>query len=244
MEAIMDRIKYGWIIATALVFCFGGCQTSDKTSEKPDQIIPPTVDEQKTALLNQIEKRYESPEAHYQLGKLYYNDGMFDKSEFEYRVALGFEPVHYRAQAALVNVLKAKNEKNQSGVIANMYINQASVSAEALFRLGKAFQNEGLDEYALNCYQQAQSLAPDSAILYKQIGYYYLAKGDTVRAEENLRHSFQLDPYQTEVASELGRMGVMVQIPQKPAKENFLKKLFKKDEASQEQEPEQSQEQQ
>nr|MBC8379248.1 hypothetical protein [Planctomycetota bacterium] len=57
-------------------------------------------------------------------------------------------------------------------------------------------------------------------------------KGDQVRAEENLRHSFQLDPYQPELAEELGRMGVMVQIPRKPAKSNnFLKNLLKKEEA-------------
>ena len=230
----MDRIKRVWIIAIALVLCFGGCQLFNKTSEKPYQEIPPAVDEQKTELLKQIEQKYENPKAHYQLGQLYQADGMFEKAEFEYRVAMGFDPVYYKAQAAIVNVLLEKDDKPRSSMAADMYMNQAGVSAEASYRLGKAFQNEGLDEHALACYLQAQGLTPNSAILFKQIGYYYLAKGDQVRAEENLRRSFQLDPYQSEVAGELGRMGVMVQIPQKPAKENFLKKLFKKDEISEE----------
>ena len=37
-------------------------------------------------------------------------------------------------------------------------------------------------------------------------------------AEEYLRRSFQLNPYQPEVAGELGRMGVVVQIPRKRQK--------------------------
>ena len=230
----MVRTKHILIISMVLALCFGGCQLFDKSSsgDKPYQEISPMVDDQKSDLLKQIERKYENPAAHYQLGKLYHTDGMFEKAEFEYRVALGFDPVHYKAQAAIVNVLLSKNDKARSALAADMYMNQAGVSAEPSLLLGKAFQREGLDEYALACYQQAQNLAPNSAVIFKQIGYYYLAKGDQVRAEENLRRSFQLDPYQSEVAGELGRMGVMVQIPQKPAKSNnFLKNLLKKEEA-------------
>ena len=64
--------------------------------------------------------------------------------------------------------------------------------------------------------------------------FYRARKGDQVRAEENLRRSFQLDPYQSEVAEELGRMGVMVQIPRKPKSSNFITDLFKKDEIEEE----------
>ena len=56
-------------------------------------------------------------------------------------------------------------------------------------------------------------MSPNSAVIYKQMGLYYKNKGDIVRAEENLRRSFQLNPNQPEVAGVLGRMGVMVQIP-------------------------------
>jgi len=61
--------------------------------------------------------------------------------------------------------------------------------------------------------------------LHKQIGYYYLSKREQVRAEEYLRRSFQLDPYQAEVAGELGRLGIVVQIPRKVEKNT--KKLDK-----------------
>ena len=102
--------------------------------------------------------------------------------------------------------------------MADMYINQTSASARHSALLGRAFQKIGLDEYALLCYQQALNLAPNSAAINKQIGYYYLSKQDKVRAEEYLRRSFQIDPYQPEIAGELGRLGVEVKVPRKPAK--------------------------
>ncbi|RKY13956.1 MAG: hypothetical protein DRP52_01345, partial [Planctomycetota bacterium] len=92
-------------------------------------------------------------------------------------------------------------------------ISQAAVSAPASVRLGKAFQNEELGAYALSCYYQATGLTPKSPEPYKLLGYYYLGEGDQVRAEENFRRSFELDPYQTNVAGELGRMGVIIGLP-------------------------------
>jgi tetratricopeptide (TPR) repeat protein len=124
-----------------------------------------------------------------------------------------------------VRTLQDGGSDARAKLLAEIYMNQASSSAEASLLLGQAFQKELLDDYALACYQQAQAIAPSSAALYKQIGYYYLSKKDTVRAEENLRRSFQINPYQAEVAGELGRMGIMVQIPRKIQKNT--KKLDK-----------------
>lgn len=104
-------------------------------------------------------------------------------------------------------------------------MNQAGTSASASLRLGQAFQKELMDEYAVACYQQALALAPNSAAIHRQIGYYYLSKGDRVRAEEYLKRSFAIDPYQAEVAGVLGRLGVVVQIPRKT--EANTKKLDK-----------------
>ena len=62
---------------------------------------------------------------------------------------------------------------------------------------------------------QAIHLAPTSAKVHKQLGYYYLSKNDKVHAEEYFKRSFNLDPVQPEVAGELGRLGVEVRIPGK-----------------------------
>lgn len=207
------------LITAAAMLTLAGCGWF---SAKNDITNP--ADSKKQELLNDIERKYENPAAHYKLGKLYHADGLLDKAEWEYRVAIGFDPVLYSAQAAVVKVLSDMKSTEKSKMAAQMYMDQAAVSAEASLKLGRALQNEGLDTYALTAYQQAANLAPNSAVVFKQLGFFYLAKGDEARAEENLRRSIQLDPYQPEVAGELGRMGVSVQIPQRQPNPQQLEK--------------------
>lgn len=202
------------ILLFVLVFVMVGCQSTPQTPDAAKEKAA-VEQNQKAQLLEQIDNKYENPEAHYQLGKIAYNEGKLDKADFEYRVALGFDPVHYRAQAGLVKVAVDQEQKDRAQIIAELYISQASVSAPASLRLGKAFQNEGLGEYALSCYYQAAGLTPKSPEPYKLLGYYYLNEGNMVRAEENFRRSFELDPYQSDVSGELGRMGVIVGLPRK-----------------------------
>ena len=211
-------------LALVAVVLITGCARESK--QKTGKVSSLTGTEKKKAtLLNRIEKKYSDSEAHYLLGKLYHNDGLWNKAEWEFNVALGFDPVHRRAQAALVKTLQVGENIERAKLTAELYMNQAGTSAESSLLLGQAFQKELLDKYAFSCYQQALGLAPNSAVLYRQVGYYYLSKGDRIRAEENLKRSFQLDPYQAEVAGELGRMGVVVQIPRKTEKNT--KKLDK-----------------
>ena len=205
-------IRMVTILMVLLALCLAGCESSQQTPGS-DQDTTAVVQSPKEELLAKIDRKYESPEAHYQLGKIYYNEGALDKADFEYRVAVGFDPVHYRAQAGIVRVLTSQKETQRAQIVAELYISQTAVSKEASMRLGKAFDKEGLGEYALSCYYQASGLDPEWSEPYKYLGLYYLAKRDKVRAEENLRRSFALNPYQPDVSGELGRMGVPVQTP-------------------------------
>jgi len=211
------------LLVVVVAVLAGGCQ---KTSEETiSEVTVGETQERKAELLNRIEAKYENPQAHYELGKLYQADGLWDKAEWHYNVALGFDPIHRQAQAAIVKLLAESGNQARSELSAEIYMNQAGTSASASLRLGQAFQRELLDDYAVACYQQALALAPNSAAIHRQIGYYYLSKTDKVRAEDYLRRSFQLDPYQAEVAGVLGRMGVIVQVPRKT--EANTKKLDK-----------------
>jgi len=202
------------ILSLVLALVLAGCESTPKVPDAANEEAA-IEQSQKAQLLEQIDRKYESPEVHYQLGKLSYAEGRLDKADFEYRVALGFNPVHYRAQAGVVKVATDQKQTERAQIIAELYISQAAVSAPASVRLGKAFQNEGLGEYALSCYYQATGLTPKSPEPYKLLGFYYLGENDQVRAEENFRRSFELDPYQTDVAGELGRMGVIIGLPRK-----------------------------
>ena len=199
-------------VLLALVVLIGGCYRSPGTG--PSQKVGLTPTERKKARLNaQIEEKFANPEAHFELGRLYQADGLWEKADYEYNIVLGLMPNHHGAQAALVKLLLQSGDKTKSKNYADIYIKQAGVSAQNLLMLGRAFQENGLDDYASTCYQQALRMAPNSPGVNRQIGYFYLSRNDETRALEYLKRSFQLDPYQPEVAGELGRMGVVVKIP-------------------------------
>ena len=211
----MAAILKTTVSALVLLALLGGCNRGNSGRTLDKEVAKTGTNAHKAQLLETIEKKFESPEAHYELGKLYSDDRLWDKAQWHFNVAIGFDPVHHRAQAALVKLLSISEQTERSKLAAEMYMNQASVSAKSSYLLGQAFQKELFDEYALSCYQQALALAPDSAALHKQIGLYYLSKGQPVRAEEYFKRSFQIDPYQADVAGQLGRMGIEVAIPRK-----------------------------
>lgn len=218
----MTRLFKILLVVIVLGLISAGCNEKQKTAtgEKiSDKELTGEADKQKATLQKELDKKYENPKAHYELGKLYHSQGLWDKAEWEYNKALGFDPMHHDAQASIVKLLIDKGDTARSEVIADMYMSQTSVSAKHSLLLGRAFQDRGLDEYALACYQQAHNLAPNSVAINRQLGYYYLLKRDNANAEMYLRRTFELDPSQAEVAGELGRLGIQIQLPTKQAKQ-------------------------
>lgn len=215
------------VVLIACTLLFGGCNPpSDggKTSgTRVDRIAKTSAEQQKAKLLKQIDRKFEDPEAHFQLGQLYRAQRRWDEAEYHYNNALTFDPVFWPAQAAKVNVLLESGRKRKGELTAEVYINEVAGSPERSLQLALAFQEQQLDDYALACYRQALRLAPDSAKIHRQIGYYYLSRGDKVRAKEHLVRSFNIDPLQADVAYDLGRMGV--EIDMLPRKKNIATQL-------------------
>jgi len=205
-------------IFTGMIFCvilLAGCEP------KPTATISPSVrtanDIRKAELLAELQKKWENPPVHYQLGQLYHSESDWSKAEWYYNVALGFNPAYRDVQAAIVKLQYDRGDKAKGDWAANMYITQVSSAPDQLLALGIAFEKQGLGDYALKCYQNAISLAPDSNAVSRQLGYYYLARNKKDLAKEYFIRSFQLNSNQPDVAEELGRLGVAIRIPQTPA---------------------------
>jgi len=217
------KARLPWVLVLACMFVFSGCVSS---SAKDDKKVGKTPDEIKKAnLLKKIDRKFENPEAHYELGRMYQADRMWSEAEHHYSLALNFEPAHWYAQAARVKVLGEAGDKSKAALLNEIYVDQASNSAAASLKLGLGFQKQELDDDALRCYQQALRLAPNSSRINRQIGYYYLAKGDKVRAQDYFVRSFQLNADQGDVAYQLGLLGRKVAPPRK--KQKNTKKLDK-----------------
>ncbi len=224
-----DKFKY--TLLTLLICLFAlvlvGCNGTDRVgkTKKPKEIKTTADDKQKARLLRRVDRKFSNTDAHFELAKLYQQDGMWVKAERSYRNAYSFDPVHRKAQAGLIKVLIEQGDTDKAANYTELFINQAGNSASNLLELGLAFQQQQLDDLAIRCYQQALTLNPSSAKITRQIGYYHYAKGDMVLTKEYLMRSFQLDPMQSEVAGVLGRLGVEVKIPRKRSRRS--KKLDK-----------------
>ena len=217
-------------ICLTLLICilFGsGCHRLKqmKAEKSPKEIEQTTSEKQKAKLLRKINRRYENPQTHFELGRIYQSEGLWVQAERQYNIALNLNPVHRQAQAARIKVLMNSGDNPKAELLAEVYIEQATTSAIGSLNLALGFQEQGLDDYALTCYQQALRLNPNSAKINRQVGYYYLSKNDLVRAQEYLTRSFQLNPNQPNVAGQLGRLGVTVKIPTK--KQRGTRKLDK-----------------
>lgn len=196
-----------------LLLVLVGCESQEMKAAEAQRLRKLPTEARKANLQQSLEKKFENPEAHFELAQLYHSEGQWAKAEYHYNIALSFDPSKAEAQAAMVKLFIDSGDKAKSKNYADNYIKIANSSEIQSLRLAKAFQDQQLDEYALACYQQTLKLAPNSAEANKQLAYYYLNKNDKDKAKEYFVRSFQLDPTQPEVAGELGKLGVEVKIP-------------------------------
>ena len=198
------HILLGFIVISLTLLT--GCQEPQVNS---GNVPPVRSDIRKTEIRQKLEKNYANADLHYELGKIYQSEGQWGKA---IRRAIGYDPVNWEAAAASVKTLYQAGKDDRATIMTENYIDEAGYSATSSLQLGKAFQDEQLEDEALSCYQQALRIAPNSAGLNKQIGFYYLAKNDQARAEQYFRRSFQIKP-DPEVAGALGRMGIAIGLP-------------------------------
>ncbi|MGA2323032.1 MAG: tetratricopeptide repeat protein [Sedimentisphaerales bacterium] len=216
------------VIISEVMFCVllvAGCR--DTSTPRVDQNVRAAADIHKAELLKELDKKWENPPVHFELGQLYHAAGDYSKAEYYYNIALGFNPAYRDVQAAMAKLQLDKGDKTKADWVANTYMTQVASMPEQLLSLGAAFEKQGLDDYALKCYQEALKTAPDSPPVNRQLGYYYLAKNKKDVAKEYFIRSFQLNPDQPDVAGELGRLGVAVRIPEAPASPQDIKQPTK-----------------
>ncbi|MHC4389408.1 MAG: tetratricopeptide repeat protein [Planctomycetota bacterium] len=201
-----------FVLLLCLAFLSVGCNEPQADATAIGQQEDVSADARKAELLRLLERKFENPDAHFQIAQLYHAEGQWAKAEYHYNVALGFDPASADAKAAMVKLFLDAGDSAKSKTYADVYMNQAANSVRQSLKLGMAFQKQQLDGYTLDSYQQALSLEPDSAEVNKQMGFYYLSKGDEIRAKEHFIVSYRSDNGQPDVAHELGRLGVELRI--------------------------------
>jgi len=196
------------VCAIAILGCNGG--NAKQTESDKSQVL--SAAENRAGLLTKLERRFENPDVHFELGQSYRNDGLWTQAEYHFETALRFDPLNRAAQAAMIRLLIDSGDQAKASICAKRYLKQVEYSWKETMKLGDALGQERVEEYALACYQQTVRLAPEAPQGHKALGRYYLSKNDNDMAKECLKRSFRLDPSQAEVAGELGRLGVIVSV--------------------------------
>ena len=222
------------IISIVALLTFCGCQDKQTVVPGVQDDKPLTTQDEKAILLQQLDKKFENPDAHFQLGQIYAKEGLYDQARYHYNVAYGFDPSHRAVQAAIVKLLLDEKKETEAQSKAAAFMTQVDNSYDESLKLARAFKALNVDEYIMTSYQQVLRINPDSAEVYRDLGYYHLEKGDKDLAKSYLTKSFQLDSNQPDVAGELGKLGIEVQIPQPPEKKPGLwDRIFKNKETEQ-----------
>jgi Flp pilus assembly protein TadD len=213
MNAKVKVIIFG-ILFCALVI-IPGCKRNGVARVEDSSRI--AADIRKAEIQKELNKKWENPAAHYELGQIYHAEGDWSKAEYHYNIALGFNPAYREVQAAMVKLQLSKGDKQMADKFANGYITQVVSMPEQVLSLGAAFEKQGLDAFALDCYNKALKATPDSWEVNRQLGYYYLNKNKKDLAKDYFIRSFQLNPNQPDIANELGKLGVAIRVPQPAA---------------------------
>jgi len=211
--AAVDGLALMVLLGVTLLVSGGCTQTASSGSGIDSTPTPPSAKSERELLL-EIERKFENPQAHYELARFYHIARAWTKAEYQYNIALGFKPGLLPAQAGLVKMYVDQSEAAKAAQYANGYIRQSAGNTRDTLKLGWEFENLDLDDYAMRCFRQALAEAPDSYDANKQMGLYYLGKDDTDQARRYLGRSFELNPRQPDVAGVLGRLGVVVQSPE------------------------------
>ncbi len=228
--------RFVTLLLIILVYLSGLCGCNSKSAKAPmeQEVKTVTPGEQKALLLKQLDRKFENPDAHFQLGQMYHSEQLYDQAAYHYNIALGFDPAQRNAQAAIVKLLMDEKKDTEARTKAGLFMSQVVNSYPESLKLSRAFKAQNVEEYALACYQQALRIQPESAEIYKDLGFYHLNKGDGELAKSYLTRSFQLNSNQPDVAGELGRLGVEVRVPEAPKKKpRIWDRIFRKNDTKQ-----------
>ena len=203
-----------------------GCDTTNQGTNRRGtfrpQVKEKTTQERKEELQELLSSRFVDSKLHLEMAVIYLDEQNWEEAKYHFSTAISFDPVCWPAQAGLVKIQKLQGRNAEANAGAVVYMNQVAASAKKSLKLAMAFDKHKLDEQALACYQQALILDPEFPEIHRQIAYFYLERGDKAQAEKYFVESFNLNPFQPDVAEQLGFLDVTIESPQTAIDEEML----------------------
>jgi tetratricopeptide (TPR) repeat protein len=144
------------------------------------------------------------PEAHYNLGIAFGDQGLLDEASACYNKVIAFTPNNADAHNNLGNVLRDQGEFDRAVASFHRAIKLRPDYAEAHNNLGNALRDQGLWEEAQGAFQRAIALKPDFAQAYSNLGNVLKDLKQLDAAVTVCRHAIALLPGYAQAHNNLG----------------------------------------
>ncbi|PKK90551.1 MAG: hypothetical protein CVV64_09320 [Candidatus Wallbacteria bacterium HGW-Wallbacteria-1] len=153
-----------------------------------------------------IEITPEYPDAYYNLGIVYRNQGALDKAVIEFKKALEINPRYAECHNALGEVLWDRG--NQDGAIEcfRKAIELNPKMADSLFNLGRAYNNRNMLTEAVQEYRKAVELNPNYADFRMKYGLVLKKTGRTEEAAAEFLQALAINPAYVDAHYQLARL--------------------------------------
>ena len=115
-----------------------GCNSQEASIGGAGQAQDMPLDIRKAEVLKELDRKFENPQAHFELGQIYQAEGLTQKAEYHYNVALSFDPANMQAQVAMVKLFLDSGNTAKGKNYADAYVKDVSGSATQSLRLAAA----------------------------------------------------------------------------------------------------------
>ncbi len=156
-----------------------------------------------------LERDPKSPEAHYNLGRVYKAQGFIKEALIEFQIAVKLDSGYLAAQRELAAIkkslesdvrtqLKLQGRENVSNLPTE------SISGDEAEKRGRQLLQQGRTAEALRSLEQAAREKPDDAGLFKLLGFLYFRQGQYSAAAKSYGRARDLTPTDPEVFYAIG----------------------------------------
>ena len=145
-----------------------------------------------------------NPEAYYNMGKVFQDQGKLEEAIDAYRKAFSLKPDYADAYNNMGNAFKNLGNLEKAIEAYSKAISIQPNYANAYNNIGNAFQGQGKLEKAIGIYKQALSLRPDYAEAYYNMGNAFKEQGKLAESIKAYKKAIAIKPDYADAYNNLG----------------------------------------
>lgn len=140
------------------------------------------------------ERQPQDPSAHYNLGRLYLQEGALEKAAYEFDLAASLDPQYASAYVMLGRTLRMQGHYDLALAKLALASRWQPESAIPYIEAGICWDERGFHQQARQQYLKALAVSPHDPDVYNNIGYSFFLEGDYGQAIKQYQKALELAP--------------------------------------------------